>query len=274
MNIDEKVRELIKDRVARIRTHRGKRIFMQDMFYPGRKKNQDLKDIEKRVSKLELIHSQIEEKVKKLKNLIPDITEQTPLCAVYLIYGKVLQTWESIFLLSKKGYNFNVMELIRSIGENLDLIKAFHLDKEGGYLKQWFQGEIIGHKTSREIESKFLKEGPLAKEIKAHDLSPYNLATDVYRAFSTYPHCAYAALLDCIDVFNEDFDWNIYAGSRWTLHNMHALKSAMTATLITLKMTYMELRDFDNYKEIDKILIDFAGPMDEKTLKDLIPKIK
>jgi len=54
-----------------------------------------------------------------------------------------------------------MMELVRSIGENLDLAKAFHLDKEEKHLKRWFEGEIIEHKTIRAIEDKFLKEGGL-----------------------------------------------------------------------------------------------------------------
>lgn len=233
-----------------------------------------MEEVQKRLNRIELIHSQIEERVRKLKKLIPDITEQTVLCAVYLVYGKVLQTWESIFLLASRGYSFNVMELIRSMGENLDLIQAFHLDKEEKYLKQWFEGEIIEHAISRKIANKFLKEGPLANEIKENDLSLEDMATDIYRAFLKYTHCSYAALLDSVDIFNEDFDWSMYAGSHWALHSMSALENAMTVTLITLKMTYLELKDFDSYGEINKILVDFAGPMDEQSLKDLIPKIR
>lgn len=273
MSIDEQIKQLIQERITKLKQGQAKAHLRMNLLYPEQQKKQDLQKIQTGLSKLVSIHSQVKDRVKKLKNLIPDVTEQTTLCAVYLIYGKVLQTWEAIFLLASKGYSFNIMELIRSMGENLDLIKAFHLDKEQQYLKKWFQGEIIEHKVSRGIEEKFIKEGRI-KSIEESGLSPYDMAKDIYRVMSKYTHCSYAALLDCVDVFNENFDWNGYAGTHYTLHNMHALNSVMTANLITLKMTYSELKDFVSYEEVDKILIDFAGPMDEDSLKDIIPKIK
>ncbi len=91
---------------------------------------------------------------------------------------------------------------------------------------------------------------------------------------SKYTHCSYSALLDCLDVFNEDFDWNGYSGAHYTRDYMDALDSAMTATLIALKMTYSELKDIVNYEKVDKVLISFAGAMNEESLKDLIPKEK
>lgn len=274
MSIDKQIKQLIEEHIAKLKTHKAKEYFTQNPLYPEHQKDRDLKEIQEGLNKLKSIYSQIEKKIKKIRNLISDITDQSTLCAVYLIYGKVLRTWEAVFLLSSKGYNFEIMELIRSINENLDLIKTFHLDKEQKYLTQWFQGEIIGHRISRELGDKFLRNSGI-KSIKEHDLSPYDISTDVYRGFSKYTHCSYAALIaESVDVFNEDFDWNGYAGTHYTLHNIGALENTMATTLITLKLTYQKLGDTNSYKEIDNILIDFAGPMDEESLKDLIPKIK
>lgn len=273
MNIIEQTKKLIQERISKLKSHSAKAFFGHNLLYPEHQRKRDLAQAQLEIQKLQTIHVEMVGRIKKLKDLISDITEQTPICAIYLIYGKVLQTWEAIFLLASRGDNFNIMELTRSIGENIDLIKAFHLDKEEKYLRKWFEGEIIEHGISRELEHQFLIEGKL-KSIEENNLSPRDMTKDIYRVQSKYTHCSYAALLDCVDVFNEDFDWNGYAGAHYTLHNIHALKSAMTATLITLKMTYLELGDNVNYTQVDKILVEFSGPLDEASLTSLIPKIK
>lgn len=240
--------------------------------YPAQQKKADIEQIDKELYRLKAVHSELVPRIKKLKALVPDIADQTPLCAIYLIYGKVMQTWESIFLLASHGHNFDTMELVRSIGENLDLIHTFHLDQSGEHLKKWFGGEIIEHGISRKIGAEFLEKAEI-KAIEENNLSPQKMATDVYRGFSKYTHCSYGALLDSIDVFNEDFDWDGYGGAHYTLHNIHALENTMTSTLIALKMTYRSLSDNASFEEIDKILVDFAGPMNEAALlKDLEPK--
>jgi len=274
MGINKQITQLIQERIAKLKTHNGKKYLNQDILYPDKQKRKDIVNIQEEIDKLKFIHCQIRCKIKKIKNLIPDITDQSTLCAVYLIYGKILQTWEAIFFLASKGYDFNTMELTRSISENLGLIKTFHLDKKQKHLKQWFQGKIIVGRVSRKLEDKFIKDSVVKPIIEENDLSSYDMATDIYGVFSNYTHCSYIALLDSVDVFNEDFDWNLYAGSHYTLHNIHVLKSFMAATLITLKMTYGEIGDVNSYEEVNKMLISFAGPMDKQSLKNLIPKIK
>lgn len=189
MSIDEKIKKLIQDRIAKLKTHVAKQFFEQNPHYPQQQRLKDMEEIREEIEKLKSIHSQIKEEVKKLKKLIPDITEQTTLCAVYLIYGKVLQTWEAVFLLAERESNFDVIELIRSINENLDLIKAFHLDKEEKYLKRWFEGEIIDNGVSRKLIDEFSKEMTPEFEEK-YGLSLYDLSKDVYRTFSKYIHCS------------------------------------------------------------------------------------
>jgi len=271
-NLDKQVEGLIKDRVLRIRGRLGKKYLRYNLLYPEQQRDKDLEQVKNEIKNIQNVHFQMKNHIKGLRKFIPDITEETILCASYLIFGKVIQTWETIFVLCLKGYNFDVMELIRSIGENLDLIKTFHLDSDQKYLKQWFGGQIITHDIARRLEEKFIKKNN-QEFLEKHNLSPYDMATDIYRTFSKYTHCSYAALLDSVDVFNEDFDWNGYAGAHYTLHNIHALRSAMSATLTTLKVIYLQLKDMEKYSEIDKVLTDFAGPIDENVLNDLIRKI-
>jgi len=271
MTFDEEISNLISNRVAKLRSHEAKNYMLANPLYPTQQKKSDIEQINEKLVPLRVIHAELTDRVKKLKELVPDITEQSTSCAIYLLYGKVLQTWDSIFLLASRGHGFDTMEFRRSIGENLDLIHTFYLDESGELLKRWFDGEIISHKVSREIESEFLKKGKI-KEVDEGKLSPQQMAVDIYRGFSQYTHRSYLALLDCVDPFNEDFDWSLNAGAHWILNNMHALENAMVTTLIALKMTYRALKDDTSYAEIDKILVDFAGPMNEKTLKDLVSK--
>lgn len=273
MTLDEQTEQLVKDRILQISSHKARNYLTVNPTYPELQKLKDLEGVKIIVSKLKIIHSKIEAKVKEWRQLAPEITDQTTMCAVYLIYGKVLQTWEAIFVLSELGYNFSCMELVRSIIENLSLIETFHLDIENKHLAPWFKGKIIDHGTSRKVSNEFVNSGDL-KTIKEAGISFENMARDVYRGMSKYSHCSYVALLDSVDVFNEDFDWTGYAGAHYTLHNIHMLENTMTAMLITVKLTCLSLKDSESYKQINDILIQYAGPMDEQTFKGLIPKIK
>lgn len=259
------------DRLEKLRSHQGKDFLFMNPLYPESEKKRDMEKMNEELVHLKTIHGDLVRRVKKLKQLIPDITDQTVLCAIYLIYGKVLQTWESIFLLASQGKHFDTMELIRSIGENLDLIHTFHLEEKGKYLKKWFSGEIVEHGVSRKIGGEFLKKRKI-KIVEENDLSPQQIARDIYRAFSKYTHGSYSAVLDSVDVFNEDFDWNGYAGAHYMIRHKGALENAMVATLVALKMTYLSMEDDPSFNEIDKILTDFAGPMDEESLKELFSK--
>ena len=268
MNLDEEVKRLIKNHVDKLKFHNGKKFIEINKFSPQQQREKDLQEIPKKLMRVKSVYLKIEERIKELKTLIPDITEQTTLCAVYLIYGKVLQTWRAIFLLTERGYNFEIMELNRSIVENLGLVHTFYLDKDLVHLSKWFQGEIITNGIARNLVDEYIAKN----SVNTHGLSPYDMANYVYRGFSKYTHCSYAALLESVDLFNEDFDWNGYSGAHYSLKHIDALESTMTSTLITLKHTYLELKDMESYVVINKILLDFAGPMDDQSLQELIAK--
>jgi len=268
MNLDEEIKKLIQNHIGKLKSHEGKKFIEINKFYPQQQREKDLDEIPKKLMDLKSVYLKTEERIKKLKTLIPDITEQTTLCAVYLIYGKILQTWRVIFLLTERGYNFETMELNRSIIENLDLIHTFYLDKDSAHLGKWFQGEIITNEVSRSLVDEYITKNG----VNTHGQSPYDMANTVYRGFSKYTHCSYVALLESIDVYNEDFDWDGYSGTHYSLKHIDALESTMTSTLIALKYIYLELKDMESYAVIDKILLGFAGPMDEQSLQELIAK--
>lgn len=273
MDVDKHAKDLIQKRIKQIKESNAKKYLMIDMLFPEKQKKKDEAAINQALFKIEGVYSQFKAEIKNLKLQIPDITEQTVKCAVYLVYGKVCHTWEAVFILAKNGFNFEVMELARSINENLDLIQVFHLDKTGKHLADWFDGKIIDNKTARQIEHDFIIKGDLPS-IKEHDLSPYDMSTDVYRVLSKYTHCSYVALLDSVDVYSHNFDWNKYGGFYYVNHNFHEIESTMISTLITLKLTLQETGDHANFDKVNKLLVETFGEHNEETLKKLIPKIK
>jgi len=272
MTFDEEMKKFIEDRVALIKKGDAKRHMYVNMFYPEQTKKKDAAFIKEEIDKIKSIHSKTLPYIKKLRELINDITERTEICAIYLIYGKIIQAFDSIFLLSAEGFNFEVMELCRSINESLDLIKLFHLDVSHQYLNDWFDGKIIDNKIAREAEHKLLTSGGI-EAVDSGIIDPYDMITEIYRVFSKYTHCAYGAILDSVDVYHHNFDWNKYGGFHYMLHNMHEVESTMVSTVVTLKMTYQKLGFIPDFENLTKILTDFAGPMDASTLKDLLPKI-
>jgi hypothetical protein len=273
MTFDEEMKIFVDERVGDLKKGAGMKHAQLNPLAPQQMKDREILYIKDEVAKLKLVHERIVPYIKKLKGSIPDITEQTEICATYLIYGKVSQTFDAIFLLSIGGFNFEMMELSRSINENLDLIKLFHIEKDHKNLISWFEGKIIDNKISREAQHEYLLEGnDNVESLASGEINPYELITKIYRVISKYTHCSYGALLDSVDVFSHDFDWNKYGGFHYTLDNMHQIESTMTATIITLKMTYQKLGFHKEFAELTQILNDFAGAMNANTLAELLSK--
>jgi len=267
--LDEEIRALIQERLEKIRNPEASDFVRLHPDYPETQKERDRQDIIQSLQQLESIHQKILPHIRDLRRLIKDITERTMICAIYLLFGKVMQTWEAVFLLAKEGRNQEVMELARSINENLDLINLFILDDTNNYLDKWFDGEIIEHAKAREAIHKFLNlQNPVSKE----ELPVYEISTYIYRVLSKYTHGSYAALLDSVDVFNKDFDFHRFAGYHYTRRNFHILKDAMVKTLIQLKALYLFLRDNDNYLKVDNILKEVMPTVAEEEMRNILEK--
>ncbi len=273
LNFNDEIKDLIEGHLKGLKSGTANRFIQQNPSYPEQQKIRDKQKVDAWIVEINKIYASVIEQVKRLKPHIADVTEQTVICAAYLIYGKVCQTWQAAFLLVSNGFNHDAMELARSINESLDIIKVFHLDKSKKYLNQWFSGKIIDNGTAREILSEFVINGDIPA-VKDNDISPKEIMTDIYRGLSQYTHCSYAAVLESVDVFNRDFDWNKFAGFHFSANNLHQLESTMTATLITLKMTFGEIEDLEGYQATDKLLNALAGPHDEGRLSELISKMK
>jgi hypothetical protein len=136
----------------------------------------------------------------------------------------------------------------------LDLITLFLLEGDTSTtLEKWFAGDIIANERARQAIDKFfsqsLEEALPVKEGKA----------GIYGGLSHYTHLAYPAMLDLIDVFERDFDFQRTAGFHYTREgSLPYARTEMEATIIALKHLYKYAGDETAYAELDQIREDSA----------------
>jgi hypothetical protein len=173
------------------------------------------------------------------RHLKKGITERTKFSACFLIYHKIIQSWEALLVLAKKGYYQESMEMLRSIGENIDLVNLFIFQKESKNLEGWFSGEIIQNSIAREN----FQEALNASQVLPTEVEVKKLMAHIYKGFSNYTHGGYVAMLESIDVFRKDFDFEKTAGYHRlseTLPNFRHLINALTLSLTSYYLLVVE----------------------------------
>lgn len=252
----ETVEFAIKDSKRAIKSPLPKIALKQNpnLLADEQKKNED--EIAKRLDYLKKYYNELLPFIKEIKQYIKDITEETPICAAYLLLSSAARYWKSIFLLVENG-DLAFQITLRTIKESLALTDLFTLEfrkNKRKNLDRWFSGEIIKHGSAREAHSDFIKEDPTNAEL---DIK--GLAAHIYQLESQYLHNSYAAILECISPFTEDFDFGKRTCYLRTKDALDQLKSTMDATNITLKSTYLFLiQDKEKYEKLDKILIKYG----------------
>lgn len=208
--------------------------------------------------------------IKRLRGRIPRITDQTNLTAVYLLLGKVSNTWRAVFSLVKEGCHQEVIELLRSINENLDLVSLFLIEGDNGpSLRKWFDGAIIKNAKARDAIDRFFDEKRGELGLKS---IPFKKAKDaVYGGLSKYSHGSYAALLDSVNVYDRDFDFDKVAGFHYTLHSsIPFIQTMLTTTIVELKHIYTELNEPEMFGALDALYKEINPQLSEKRLNTLI----
>lgn len=193
--------------------------------------------------------------VKKIKLSISDITEQTFICATYLLLCRIFDNWESIFILAKNGKSSAIGDIIRPIKEGLMQVKLFSIDSSDmnrTNLDKWFSGDIITHGVGREKFTKFYKKENLEGE-NINDLS-----TQVYSIESQVPHNGYASILESISPFTEDYDFNGCTSYHRTVAWLKYAIGSLESTNIAMKFVYSDImKDMDGYQKLSEILIKY-----------------
>ncbi|MGK2849020.1 MAG: hypothetical protein ACSLEX_03055 [Minisyncoccota bacterium] len=200
-------------------------------------------------------YSELVPYIKRLKNFVPDITEETHYCAVYLLFCQSATYWDSIFLLAKNGNSSAIQVITRTIKEAFALTELFSLEFYEGkneHLLKWFSGEIISNGAHRRAMNEFFEKTQSGATILEE------MSRDLYRMESHSIHVAYTSVLECISPFTEDFDFEKFTRFRRTSYNLGYVKGAMDGTNIALKFAYkFLLRDLESYDQLEKILIKY-----------------
>lgn len=209
--------------------------------------------IDQGIEDLEIIFNEVLPFIKIIRSSFDDLLVQNKTTACYFLFGKISQTINAILLLAKKGFHYEIMELIRSNQEAVDLIHLFLEDKDNSSLKKWFKGEIVGNRLSRDSAKKFLNP----KEVTETDeeVPIDTMMAGVYGVLSKYNHVSYMALLDSYNVFEQDFDFNQNAGSHYVMvSSIPYVKNSLSGIIIALKHFYQISGDKKAYSELTKIL--------------------
>lgn len=227
--------------------------------------NPNLLDEEQKIAEVEInnilagIISQYSELVpfiKRLRNFVPNITEETHYCAVYLLFCQSLTYWDSLFLLAKNGNSSAIQVITRTIKEALALTELFSLEfyeRKNNNLLKWFSGEIINHGAHRKAMKDFFGKTDEETSILMEEMSK-----NLYRMESHSIHVAYTSVLECISPFSEDFDFEKYTRFRRTSYNLGYVKGIMDGTNIALKFAYkFLLQDLESCNQLEKILIKY-----------------
>ena len=192
-----------------------------------------------------------------LRKNVNDITEETHICAVYLLMSHAVQDWKAAFLLARNG-DIESWVFIRLIKESIALADLFVLEFRKGerkYIDKWFSGEVIGHASCREAHEEFFKE---LKENEGIDIK--KMASEIYHMESFVIHSSYSTMLESVSPFTEDFDYSGRTQYSRTSTMLPYAKGSMEAVNISLKLIYLFLiKDAEAYENLDKILIKYSS---------------
>jgi hypothetical protein len=160
---------------------------------------------------------------------------------------------DALFVLAREGFHYEVMEVVRSNREALDLVVLFLQEPaDGPLLKRWFDGQIVKNARARDAFEAFIAEMSRATNIP---VSVRGLKLDIYGALSRYSHVSYAALLDAYDVYHQDFDFDRVAGYHYVrTSSLPFVREEIRSATIGLKGFYAWIKDGDAYRALDAIL--------------------
>jgi hypothetical protein len=246
-----------EERVQKLRSGIGRRKFISDISYPEKDKLRNKFLVANKVEFLAKLLPEIKNCIKRFKQIsVPQIWEQDAATATYLLISKAYSNLETILLLASVGKTFEIIEIARSGQEALDLAFLFQEEGQEQKLKEWYKGKIIKNQVARQAMHKAINKMGASKD----NLPMYDMKSEVYWIYSLYTHSSYAALLDSVDVFHEDFDFQTISGFHYTNRNFDiAAKQLAISILLELKNASTKVRDLKNVNDVDKILVKLGN---------------
>ena len=257
----EGLEKRIQARIDKLKTRQAYFYFTTHISQPQQNKASDESIILQSLKKIENNIPNIKNLIKSVRKFIPHIWDQTQVSAAYLLIGKAFSNLETALILAKIGHNLEIVELVRSGHESTDLASLFLDDDEGKYFKKWFKGKIIENAKARAGFQKTINRLGIDNSMKSYyNLSVEDAKRDVYGLYSLYTHSSYAALLDAIDVFHEDYDFNRNAGFHYTAANLHIIESLAINILLSIRFVFIKCQDLDSDLEAVKLLKAVGHP--------------
>jgi hypothetical protein len=227
-----------------------RKVLESDPERAPREKESNRREVDKKIEELQGLLELCQPFVTRIKTLIPKISDETIEAASYLLFCQALQHFEAFFALAAKGLSIQGCEMLRTIGEALDLIQLFlEESQDHPKLKQWFEGEIIPNRESRKAAHRFLNES-------RNEVWPVEKTkAGIYTALSGYSHMSYGAVLESIDVYARDFDWHQTSGFHYAnVSGLPFAREMLRLTISTLRQFYrFHLKDEESSVELERI---------------------
>jgi len=266
---DEEIKELVEERVAKIDSQQGLTFATKNPEYPDYSKVQESKKVMALISEIEEILPQLKELIQSLRNRIDSITEQTNINAVYLLLGKAYSNLESALLLCKSGKNFEAMEICRSGKEALDLVYLFLEEENAEYLAKWFEGKIVKNKIARDFQHEHLNR-ELRENFPDEELPVDEFKAGIYQVLSAYTHSSYVGILDSVDVFTHQYDFEHRAGYHYVLENFHVVQDLARHLVQMLRMTFIKILDEKLLAKTNVLYQLFDNDLSEEEYREII----
>lgn len=259
MNEDSKkdIAFLISDNRRAIKNPLAKEAFKRNPNIISQDTEKSKQEIQQILPLLENHFRELLPFIKDLKGYVSDITEETYICAIYLLLSHASQDWISLFNLAKIG-DYGSFAFIRLIKEVTALSDLFTLDftkKEKKNIEKWFSGGIIGHAICREARNEFVGKDGMVSDDKMKKMD-----TKIYQMESLVVHGSYVTMLESVSPFTEEFDFDGRTQYFRTSKGLLYAKGTMDAMNITLKFVYgFIIKDNRKYKQLDDILVKYGN---------------
>lgn len=264
MKLRDEVSGRIRQKLDSLKTRIGHKKLLSDILFPSKEKERDRQIANKYADVLDEKIKTIETLIRLLHSHIDYIGDPDKFVAAYLLIGKSYVTLKAITVLARLGFSYQIVELVRSSIESLNLANLFLEEGQEDNLKRWFNGEIIGNRTAREVLDAAVNK--MYQELGNGSVPMKDALTDVYSIYSSYTHSGYAALFDYIDVFKEDFDFEQYTQFHYNRKNLDLIDHLYVNILLGLKNFYIRVKDEENLAKIEALLKkengSFATPVE------------
>ncbi len=187
------------------------------------------------------------------KKYVPDVSEQTMQSALYLLFGRMTESWKALFILAENGFNPEIMGALRSIKEGADLARFFMLPESDDMLGRWFDGEVIKNRRAREAQHEYLNEE--TEYYGEQEIPLRQIKARAYGKLSEYTHVTYGSLVDSLDPLSGGFDFSRFAGYKALNEvSLPMADGVMGEFIMALREFYSLMGDEGAYGDLDAIL--------------------